>query len=132
VPQAKEYWKQKGKAPEETIEAVSWSAIGEALKGMPRAGHHFITKQTVGICGVGKWVKRWGKWEVDKCPRCGCPEPAKHVTLCRGQGADDTWSRAIDNLKRWLEDNQTDPFITKAIITGLNTWRVSDIPQDPA
>ncbi len=110
---------------------VNWGAIGEALKGMPRAQQHFITKKTVGICGVGKWMKRWGKWEDDKCPRCGRPEPAEHVTLCRGQGADNTWSTAIDNLKCWIEKNQTDPFITEAIITGLSTWRDGDIQQRP-
>jgi hypothetical protein len=58
APQAKEHWKQKGKASEETIKVVNWGAIGEALKGMPRARQHFITKQTVEICGVGKWMKQ--------------------------------------------------------------------------
>jgi hypothetical protein len=48
-------------------------------------------KHTAGMCGVGKFMKRWGELKEDKCPRCGELEDAPRVWICKGEGVPDIW-----------------------------------------
>jgi hypothetical protein len=40
------------------------------------------------MCGVGKFMKRWGERDTDACPRCGATEDAAHVWICKHSEAD--------------------------------------------
>jgi hypothetical protein len=82
----------------------------------------FISKQTVGMCGVGKYMKLWKQRDTDKCPRCNEPEDAAHVLKCSGEGANDIWSNSIQKLEEWMTENQTYPDIKEAVIKVLNKW----------
>lgn len=104
----------------------NWEAIGTALHANPKPRQHFITKLTTGFLGVGKWMKHWGKWEEDLCPRCGVLEDAVHVVICKGNGANEIWD---SSLKTWLEEAQTDPDIITNILLGLRNGREgTDLP----
>ncbi len=54
--EAYEYWKQKDKVLMEAVDYMNWEAISSAMKLIPRARQHFITKHTASMCGG---------WEID-------------------------------------------------------------------
>lgn len=117
------YWQEKEKIPKEAMDFVNWESINTAMKLVPHSSRWFITKHTVGMCGVGKWMWCWKKWEKDEYPRCGSSEDANHVWICAGSGATEVWDDQIKFLKAWLDKCQTDPYITAAIETGLRLWQ---------
>jgi len=53
-PEARAYWQEKDKTAQIVTDIVDWRGIGTALNSLPRSRQHFITKFTVGMCGVGK------------------------------------------------------------------------------
>lgn len=117
------YWQRKGKTEHDVTNNVAWEAIGVAMKGMHVKRQHFISKHSVGMCGIGKCILCWKKWDTDGCPRCNQQEMAAHVWACARQGAENAWDTACNQLQEWLESHQTDPEIAAAIIMGLWRWQ---------
>jgi len=74
------------------------------------------------MCGVGKFIKRWKEQEEDACPRCGAQEDAPHVWLCKGQGTEDRWTKALQELENLLHQLDTDPTLTHIILVYLRGW----------
>jgi hypothetical protein len=68
---AKEYWISRDRCNDNTFGLIHWDNIAHALKEIPRQRRVFISKHSVGMCGVGKFMKRWKEWDTDACPRCG-------------------------------------------------------------
>jgi hypothetical protein len=124
--EARSYWEDKEKIAEASLDYVNWDAIGSAMKSTKLPKRLFISKQTVGMCGVGKFMKMWKQQDTDKCPRCEASEDAAHVLKCSGEGANDIWSKALQALDDWVTNNQTDPDIQEVIMTWLHKWRYSD------
>jgi hypothetical protein len=58
---AREYWRAKDKVHKDTIDLVDWEVVQKALKEVPRLRKNFIIKHTMGMCGVGKFMKLWKK-----------------------------------------------------------------------
>jgi hypothetical protein len=102
--QARKYWVDKEKSAMPAVDYVDWECISGAMKTLPRTNQHFISKFTVGMSGVGKWMKQWKRRDTNNCPRCGQHEDNLHVLLGKGQGASEVWDKAIDSLEKWLED----------------------------
>jgi len=75
------------------------------------------------MCGVGKWMACWGKWEANQCTRCGQPEDTQHVLRCTGRGSGEVWQKSVDSLRKWMEDRQTHLEIINIITRGLISWR---------
>jgi hypothetical protein len=121
--EVKEYWCRKDNLQPEVVEAVSWEAIDKAMLETKRSRRVFISKHACGMCGVGKFMKRWKQRSDDACPRCGETEDSAHVWVCNGSGADEVWERSVEDLKRWLNTIQTDPDIQHCIISYLHSWR---------
>jgi hypothetical protein len=113
----------EGIFPPSYIEFINWEAIGRALKALSRPHQHFMSKHTVGICGVGKWMLRWKEWQSAHCPQCGAKEDAPRVWVCQGRGANDIWDKALLAFVTWCDSVHTDPELTKAMISGLQSWR---------
>jgi hypothetical protein len=130
-PKALEYWQGKDDLPQEVIAKVDWDSIGVAMKEAKRSRRIFISKHVSGMCGVGKFMKRWKLRTDDSCPRCGDPEDAEHVWLCHGEGANDIWDKAMTDLEGWLNAKQTDPDLQHAIISYLRTWK-DEKHRDPS
>jgi hypothetical protein len=86
--QASSFCAYKENTDNNVLTTIDWASIGSALRRVPHVHHLFVSKLTVGICGVGKRMHRWKLWPENKCPRCGKPEDRTHVLLCRGEGAD--------------------------------------------
>jgi hypothetical protein len=53
------YWRNKKDIDPSGIELVYWTAIGPTMRTIPRNKKIFVTKNVSGICGVGKFMKRW-------------------------------------------------------------------------
>jgi hypothetical protein len=49
--EAYEYWKQTDKVPMEAVDYTNWEAISSAMKVIPRARQHIITKHIASMCG---------------------------------------------------------------------------------
>jgi len=118
-----EYWKTKKDVPPEAVSRVDWPAIGRAMKGVPRGRRVFVTKHVAGMCGVGKFMKRWKYWNTDQCPRCGEAEDAPHVWTCSDPGARDIWNKSVDNLDLFLRKQDTDPTLLHIIKVYLQSWQ---------
>jgi hypothetical protein len=128
------YWSAKKDVNKESLPLIDREAIGTAMQEIPRKQRVFITKHTAGMCGVGKFMKRWGEWKEDKCPRCGEPEDAAHVWICKGEGASDIWEKAVEELQLWLRNANTDPTVTHVVIQYLTGWRlgINPVYESPA
>jgi hypothetical protein len=105
------------------LQEVDWPTIGQALKSIPRNRRVFISKHVSGMCGVGKFMKRWEGWDTDLCPRCGMVEDAAHMWQCKGPGTEDVWNKALTELEALLPKLDTDPNIKFLILSHLRGWR---------
>jgi hypothetical protein len=68
------------------------------MKLIPRPRRVFVAKHVSGMCGVGRFMKRWKEWPSDACPRCGDTEDSSHVWTCKGPGTTELWDKAITDL----------------------------------
>ena len=69
-------------------------------------------------------MKKWGFRTHDECPRCKKKdETALHVLQCQHSTARDEWSTQLTDMQQWMEDQKTDPAISKAILHNLKKWR---------
>jgi hypothetical protein len=118
-----QYWKAKNDSSAPAVDLVDWKSIGHAMRGVKRGRKVFVTKHVAGMCGVGKFMKRWGQWNVDRCPCCGEPEDARHVWLCKAPGARDVWTKSIDSIELKLRQLHTEPTLRHTIIHYLSGWQ---------
>ncbi len=123
TPAVKEYWKSKDNLSDEVINSVNWEAISITMKETKRTRRVFISKHASGMCGVGKFMKRWKCRDDSTCPRCGAHEDAAHVWKCKGRGAEEVWEKALSNLEGWFNTMNTDPDLQHLILTHLRSWR---------
>ena len=105
------------------MEQVHWEAIGIAMKETKRSRRVFLSKHTCGMCGVGKFMKRWKKSQDSSCPRCSDHEDAPHVWICKGTGVNDLWEKSLISLEGWFNTMHTDPNIQHSILEHLRGWR---------
>lgn len=119
--QTREYWKEKGKVDHPSLTIFNWMRFGTALKRMQKQRQIFTMKHTAGIFGVGKWMKRWKKWDHNHCPWCGQSEDSSHFLLCQGQQADKVWDKVFIpyNNGQWMIFTQRDPEISESFLMEL-------------
>jgi thiamine phosphate synthase YjbQ (UPF0047 family) len=118
-----QYWKTKNDSSAPAVDLVDWKSIGHAMRGVKRGRRVFVTKHVAGICGIGKFMERWGQWNVDQCPHCGEPEDARHVWLCKAPGARDVWAKSIDSIDLKLRQLHTEPTLCHTILHYLSGWQ---------
>jgi len=131
--EAFQFWGAREKIDPALLIFVHWEAIAAAMKGMEHSKCLYLSKHTMGMCGVGKWMKRWKERETADCPRCGAFEDAPHVLLCPGKGTLALWNNLLTSLSNWMTSVQTAPCIMEAILIGLNNWRfgyTTSFPND--
>jgi hypothetical protein len=63
---------------------IAWDSIGQAMNHAPCNKRVFVSKHTVGICGVGKFMHCWKERDIPNCLRCGLFEDTEHVWLYKG------------------------------------------------
>ena len=123
-PPCMQYWDDKQRFAPGDSEAVDWQATAKAMKTVPHSRRIYVTKHSAGICGVGKWMQRWKKWDSAKCPRCDHEEEdAKHVLQCKGPGVEQAWEAALESFEQRCIDLNTDPTIVEGLLQRLRQWR---------
>jgi hypothetical protein len=118
---AKSYWESSKKLPRAIIDSVDWDAIDIAMKEVPRHRQTLITKHIVGMCGVGKFLKRWKERATSECSIA--VEDALYVWICPHPEASALWDTSIQRLKDWMDDQATDPDVQEAICQYLMSCR---------
>ena len=130
-PPCKQYWDDKHRFEPGDSEGVDWQATAKAMKTVPHSRRIYVTKHSAGICGVGKWMKRWKQRESAKCPRCNHEEEdAQHVLQCRGVGVEQAWEIALESLEQRCIDLNTDPNIVEGLLQRLRQWRTGTTSSD--
>jgi hypothetical protein len=122
-PLALEYWKKKDNMTDSVLGNINWDAIGAAMKETKRSARVLIAKHVSGMCGVGKFMKRWKLRQDDICPRCEETEDAAHVWTCQGEGANEIWNKSLEDLEQWMNINYTNPDLQHLLLTQLSGWR---------
>jgi hypothetical protein len=56
-PIAQTYWQSKHRCEAAHIQDINWEALHAAMKESPQQRRVFVMKHTVGMCGVGKYMK---------------------------------------------------------------------------
>ena len=126
------YWDGKGRLTSETFRLVDWPIVHRAMKSLQPGEQRFITKHTVGMCGVSKFRKRWGLDSENKCPLCGNEEDHLHVPRCHSEGARTQWLALLRGLQEWFQSTTTATPIAQFLSALLRTIRApaSVVPSD--
>src|SRR5210317_2402329 len=74
---------------------------------MPPHLQTWITKHSVGICLVGKFMTIWQLESTDECPLCGLPEDHLHVPRCADPRVQEEWDHQMKGFSSWLALNAT-------------------------
>ncbi len=113
----------KARGDNASLDLVNWDAVDQAMKESPRQRKVFVAKHSVGMFGVGIFIKIWKERDSDACPRCGTFEDARHMWTCSGEGADEVWAQSIYDLEEWMTSIGADPEISHAIVMHLTVWK---------
>jgi hypothetical protein len=97
------YWTKKHAITANTWEIINWDAIHKARKSSSLSMNHFITKHSVGMCGVGKFLVHWKETDDPSCPRCGnfkdsthVFKDSTHVWLCKDPEVQELWKTSVE------------------------------------
>ena len=84
----------------------------------------WLSKWSCGMCGVGKWLERWGDQSHSKCPRCLTDnEDVEHVLLCQHEDATLCWTSGIEEIQEWMRTHNAIPGLAEAVGIRLAQWR---------
>ena len=119
----REYWKGKNYFTTNSEKFVDWPVIQKSINALPSSRQRWLSKWTTGMCGVGKWLKRWKWQDHSDCPRCGQQEEdVQHVLLCNETSALALWEDSVQQLGEWMRDHDCDPEMNDAICLSLIAW----------
>ena len=131
-----QYWKQKKQIGQESARTIDWKTLEKSAKMYSRG--KWLSKFVTGICGVGFMLQVWKHQNHSSCPRCGEDnEKTQHVLTCKAISATNTWDDAVDDLEKWMTENDGEPHMTGIICSSLRAWRkgerlpfpTTEIPQ---
>jgi hypothetical protein len=124
VPRTLAYWQQKQRFGAGDASMINWKHQKRASRSTSLSSHRFQVKHASGFSGIGHKMHQIKAWNSAKCPRCPCPdETSEHVARCPAPEVTPVWQRSLKQLRRHLNSSNTDPAITKAILSSLNVWR---------
>jgi hypothetical protein len=118
-PPTEKYWITKRKFPQHMAEHIRWEALEIAMTETPFHKRTFLSKHNTGMCGVGKFMKRWKQWDTNASPWCGQSEDASHVWKCQNQEA----CNSLHDLEQWMIIVNTKPHLCDGLLHYLNKWR---------
>ena len=124
TPITQNWWIRHKHIARQTLDQIDWAATGSAMQSLPHNHRLWVTKTASHNCGVGTTLVTWKYQDDAKCPRCNeQQEDPTHVTQCRGLGANKIFRKSMRKLKRLFDNEQTDPRISRAILSSFRTWR---------
>ena len=123
TPQVKDILHRYNRVHQEGFDSVDWDAMDQAMRESTIRQRHWISKRAARDCGCN-YIRFKRRERVDDgCPFCGACETVVHVLTCPSAEPSQLWEATMKDLRNWLSDKGTDPFITDSLITGLHTWR---------
>ena len=123
--QLREYWEEKKKIGPNTSTKVDWEILEKSAKNYNR--WKWLSKYVTGVCGVGRMLQIWKYQAHSSCPRCGADnEKATHILLCTEPTASTIWNDALNDLTKWMLDNDSEPTMIPIICNSLRAWRNKD------
>lgn len=123
LPGLKDYWHNKGRISKTAFDLIDWHTVKRAMKAPPPRLQRWLTKHTVGMCGVGKFQKIWGLDPDNQCPLCSREEDHLHVPRCPAVAAQDRWNSAISEFQLWCQSSHTAPALTQFFCDVLGMIR---------
>ena len=101
---------------------VDWDANGKAMRASTIKRRHWLTKHTVGACGVNKILVKWGQKASAQCARCNSDESTTHVWKCPHPTTQQCWVTSLTTLRLWMIEKNTCPRIMDSILHHLASW----------
>jgi len=115
------YWVQKGLISTSAANLVDWQLLGLALQSHPPTFCMWASKFASGHSAVASKMFLWKKWDSPLCPMCHLVEESTlHVLQCPHPDQTMAWHKAVDSLRQWLVNANTDLHITCGIISFLH------------
>ena len=126
---SKSYWQRKMKIPPDLNTQINWNSLGIAFSKLSTNKRREVLKWHSGFCGTNLMLFHRKQSTTAACPGCNnAIETTEHIIKCPTQSATIEWDQSIQNLESWLEQHDSAPEVTHAIISGLRAWR-SNTPQ---
>ena len=118
-----DYWIESKRIPFDSIEDIDWTCVERSIKSLPCSKRKWLVKHASDNCGVGKTMVKWKFQESAECSLCRIEEEdAKHVLQCKSQVATQQRQHGLNEIKKWMDNHNTHPEITKIIITAAQSW----------
>ena len=113
------FWCKKRGWSVDTFNSIAWDALQKAGKRITIQRRHWISKHSIGICGVNSVLSKWKQREDDSCTQCGQVETTTHVWKCPDKDLRFIWKSALHDLDLWLETSHTLTQLRSLIISYL-------------
>ena len=123
LPSLRAHWLNRSTISAEAESEIDWPSLGRAMRSLPPKLQRWTTKHTVGMCGVGKFLKIWGHETHSECPLCGAHEDHLHVPRCPDPKALKHWEQCIHDFSIWLDNQLTAREIKHALLAILREVR---------
>ena len=128
------YWHRKHSITPDLIKNINWDACDYALSKLPFGKRRWLLKHITGFCGIGTRALKRRHQDHDECPRCGEREDIPHIVKCKGNGTNEVFTLALQDLALRMTTLYTEPDIQRAIIRKVKQWRAADrntLPRYP-
>jgi hypothetical protein len=104
---------------------ISWLAMSKAMDNIGAGRRRWVTKLSSGNLGTNKILHKWGQKDTPNCRRCEKIEDVQHTLQCQHVSSTTIWDTTLKELEQWLQERQTDPSLTKTLISNLAKWASS-------
>src|SRR5210317_979062 len=128
LPLLQERWSRYHTVPSGAEDEIDWALLRRTMRALTPPIQKWVTKHSVGICGVGRFMKDWKLEPTDECPLCGEREDHLHVPRCPDSRAEAEWNRRVADLKGWLQKNGTSHATSEAILHTVRGIRNPTLP----
>jgi len=94
------------------------------MKSIPLSRRHWASKQMSSHFAHGNNMVQWKQQTSAECPHCAHhQEDKQHILCCTQVEVTSRWTTSLQQLKDWLQQQQTEPLLVELLITGLQARR---------
>ena len=95
----------------------------------------WVTKHVSYFCGTNRQLSRMDPSVANVCPCCGAmDETTSHIVRCPSQGRTCLCHNSVSDLVEWLEEVDTDPFLSlsyiQTFLLGRGELTTISLPYD--
>ena len=122
--QLREYWKKKGKFTPYTERMIDWDSHHKSHNNLPTGRNRWLSKWLTGFCGIGVILQLYKHQDHTRCPRCQQREGSvAHVIQCPALSATNLWLKSIEDLRKWMKENEGNSTLCDMICNNLKAWQ---------